>query len=403
MNNQPISLLIVDDDPVFALFLQQLVASLGNDFPCVAQWVDTAEMAMAELERNAWQLVLLDYHLPGADGLQVLARIGSLPPERQPAVIMLTGSGNEAVAVEAMKRGAKDYLCKAGLDQAPLTRALHSALAQKRLADQVAAYNEQRRADLEMARHLQQSLLPDQFPTFPAAALQAASALRFCQRFIPATELAGDFFSVFALSDTEAGIFICDVMGHGVRSALVTAMMHAVVESEAQRAQEPGRFLAAINRRLVRLVRPAEGPMFATACYVIADVARGRLRYANAGHPRPLHLQRRAGLVAPLAAARQPGLALGMVADAAYATCETPLAAGDGVLLFTDGLFEVADPAGGEDFGRQRLLAAATESLRLPCEALCDALIQQVRGFAGGAEFSDDVCLLCVDFQPGTH
>jgi len=264
MSASPVRVLIVDDDPVFTAFVQQLLLSLAEEFPCEPFALDSAEQALAELERNAYELILLDYHLPGADGLHVLERIRELPSGQQPAVIMLTGSGNESVAVEAMKRGAKDYLCKAGLDVAPLMRALRSALSQKQLADQVASYNAQMRADLEMARHLQQSLLPDRYPSFPASAAPADSALRFCHRFIPATELAGDFFSVFALSDTQAGVFICDVMGHGVRSALVTAMMHALVETEAPRAADPGQFLGALNRRLVRHIKATEGPMFAT-------------------------------------------------------------------------------------------------------------------------------------------
>ena len=196
---------------------------------------------------------------------------------------MLTGSGSETVAVEAMKRGARDYLLKAGWMCRALLRALRSALDQKRLADQIASYNAQARADLEMARHLQQSLLPANYPCFPRSASPAESALRFCHRFCPAAELAGDFFSVLPLSDTQAGVFICDVMGHGVRSALVTAMVRALVDDTAARAADPGQFLGEINRRLAGLLKPADGLMFATAFYLIADVARGLCALCHRG------------------------------------------------------------------------------------------------------------------------
>lgn len=395
--NAPVSLLIVDDDPVFTEFARQLVLSLAGEFPCAPQAVDSAELALTELHRNAFELVLLDYHLPGADGLELLAKIRELPVERQPAVIMLTGSGSESVAVEAMKRGARDYLAKVDLDVAPLLRALRSALSQKRLADQVASYNAQRQADLEMARHLQLSLLPDGYPSFPRHVPPGESSLRFCHRFCPAAELAGDFFSVQALSDTQAAVFICDVMGHGVRSALVTAMMRALIDNEAMRAADPGDFLAELNRRLTALIRPEEGPMFATAFHLIADVAAGRLRYATAGHPRPLHLQRRVGIAAPLVIPPPPGPALGLFRDSAYVTCECPVAGDDVLLLFTDGLFEVTAAGGQEDYGKQRLLAAAREQMQLAPPALCDALIAGVRSFADGAEFADDVCLLSME------
>jgi len=397
MITAPVSLLIVDDDPVFAQFVRQLLLSLADQMLFETRCVDTAEKAFEELKRADYELVLLDYHLPKADGLEVLAEIRREPEVRQPAVIMLTGSGNESVAVEAMKLGARDYLPKADLDVAPLLRALRNALTQKRLAAQVATYNEQRQADLELARRLQLSMLPDKYPSFPAAASREDSALRFSHRFCPAAELAGDFFSVLPLSDTRAGVFICDVMGHGVRSALVTAMMRALVDSEGARANDPGAFLTAMNRRLRTLIRPTDGPMFATAFYLILDVANGTMRYATGGHPRPLHLQRQSGRVAPLVVPAGAGPALGLFADAAYVNCESPVGADDVVLLFTDGLFEVTSAAGEQDFGKDRLLEVTRHCLGLPPEQLCDAILAEVRDFAGEKEFEDDLCLLSVE------
>jgi len=394
MNPIPVSVLIVDDDPVFARLLRQLVGSLGDALPCDPQWADTAGKALTEICLRDYDVVLLDYNLPDADGLKLLAQIRDLPAGQQPAVIMLTASGNEAVAVEAMKRGARDYLTKADLDVLPLRRAIQSALAQKRLADQVAAYHLQMQADLAMARQLQQSLLPATFARFPSGASREDSALRFHHRFQAATELAGDFFNVIALSDDAAGLFICDVMGHGIRSALVTAMLRALVDDLAPRLREPGEFLTEMNRRLVALIKPADTPLFATAFYLIADVASGQMRFANAGHPRPIHLQPPAGLATRLCVLPRSGPALGLSAEATYATTQVPLTPGDRVLLFTDGLFEVLSADGSQDFGQPRLLAAATQHLNLPLPELLDALVTEVRAFSAGAEFIDDVCLL---------
>ena len=396
MNPTPVSLLIVDDDPVFAQFVRQMVLSLGSDFPCSPDWADSGEKAMEQLRGGAYELVLLDYNLPGANGLQMLEQIRELP-DRQPAVIMLTGSGSETIAVEAMKRGARDYLCKADLDVPPLVRALRNALTQKQLADQIASYNAQTRADLEMARNLQQSLLPNSYPSFPHAAAPGDSDFRFAHRFSPASELAGDFFSVFPLSDTRAGIFICDVMGHGVRSALVTAMVRALVDNAAPAAIDPGQFLAEMNRRLAGLLKSTRGPMFATACYLIADSMTGRLSYATAGHPPPLHLQRQAKLIVPLRVPSPAGPALGLFAEAAYALGECSLVEGDVILLFTDGLYEVTSPDGQEEYGLPRLLAAARSNMHLPAPDLCEALIADARTFTDNAPLADDVCLLSMD------
>jgi sigma-B regulation protein RsbU (phosphoserine phosphatase) len=396
-DHRPIPVLIVDDDPVFALFVRQLVLSLGDEMPCAPECVGTAGAALAELGRGAYELVLLDYNLPDADGLQVLARISELPETQQPAVIMLTASGNEAIAVEAMKRGARDYLGKVGLDVPPLRRALQTALTQKRLADQVAEYHAQIEADLDLARSLQRSLLPDRYPTFPQRATVDQSALRFGHRFLPAARLAGDFFEVIQLSDTRAGVFICDVMGHGVRSALVTAMIRALVDDLAPGTADAGLFLTEMNRRLAELFKHADGSLFATAFYLIADTATGQTRYASAGHPRPLHLQRRAVRVGPLSLPPAAGPALGLFAEAKYLPAEGTLAAGDMLLLFTDGLIEVVAAGGAEEFGQERLLAAARTRLQLPLETMLDELIAGVRAFSGGSEFGDDVCLLAVE------
>jgi len=309
---------------------------------------------------------------------------------------MLTASGNESVAVEAMKRGAQDYLTKADLDLASLTRAIQSALNQKQLRDQVDAYHAQLEADLEMARKLQESLLPQRYPLFPRTAAPAQSALTFHHHFFWTTQLGGDFFSVQAMSDTEAGVFICDVMGHGVRSALVTAMLRALVGDLTDEARSPDRFLSAINQRLTGILTEIGETLFATAFYMVVDVGRGRVRYARAGHPPPLHVRRRAGVVEPFPFPSGAGPALGLFARAEYVLCDRELAPGDLLLLFTDGLFEVTEP-GGEEFGSDRLLEAARKRMGLSLGGVVDGLIDDIRGFCQGEPFSDDVCLLGVN------
>ncbi len=312
---------------------------------------------------------------------------------------MLTGSGNEAVAVEAMKGGANDYLPKNDVEAPSLMRALKSALAQKKLAEQVAAYNAQIKADLSLARKLQESLLPQRYPVFPRTATPEQSALRFQHRYFWTTQLGGDFFNVLDLSDTEAGVLICDVMGHGVRSALVTAMLRAMVGHLDAQARDPGRFLSEMNHKLAVILKQVEEPLYATAFYLVADLAGGQMRYANAGHPLPLHLRRQAGTIAPLQLPDSAGSALGLFDDGAYITGQCPLEAGDFVLLFTDGLVEIPG-AEGEDYGSERLLAAARRRLNLPLAQTLDELFADVRAFAGGNDFSDDVCLLGMEVAP---
>ena len=99
-----------------------------------------------------------------------------------------------------------------------------------------------------MARELQMAFLPNHFPTLPRGADQAASAVKFCSIFHPTSSVSGDFFNVVRVSDTAVGVFICDVMGHGVRAALVTAMMRALEEQLGEMADDPGALLTEMNR-----------------------------------------------------------------------------------------------------------------------------------------------------------
>ncbi len=313
MSAEPAPLLVVEDNPVYAEILQRLLPALGAEMRFAPKCVDTAEKAIEEIAHTNYSLVILDYKLPGADGLSVLAHIRSLPIPRQPAVIMLTGMGNESVAVEAMKRGAKDYLPKDSLDVPSLLRAISSALERKQLELQVARFTEELReknaqveADLNMAREIQEAFLPERYPTFPNDALAKESALHFYHRYLPTGAVGGDFFDVLRISDTQAGVFICDVMGHGVRAALVTAMVRALAEELVSAAAKPDKFLVEINRRLLGILTQTRMPMFASAFYLVVDLARGELRYSSAGHPSPLLVRRSAGTVEALRFAGGP-------------------------------------------------------------------------------------------------
>lgn len=273
-------------------------------------------------------------------------------------------------------------------------------IAEEKLAkytQELKVKNEEMEDDLNMAREVQQAFLPQQFPAFPRQAAPEQSALRFYSRYLPTTTLAGDFFHVIQISDTEAGVFICDVMGHGVRAALVTAIQRALVEELVELAPRPGDFLTAMNASLLSILRRTRSPMFVSAFYYVADVATGVLRYANAGHPRPLHLRRTAGCVDPLdGGGKRPGPALGVFDDTAYVTHSTRLAPRDLVLLFTDGLYEVESPR-GEFYDQSRLEKAVERHLQCGAEQIFDETLIEVGQFSATDTFIDDVCLVAME------
>ncbi len=254
--------------------------------------------------------------------------------------------------------------------------------------------NEQMEANLKIAREIQLTMLPQQYPTFPRAAEPAASALRFCHRYHPTGDVGGDFFNVLALSDTEAGVFICDVMGHGVSSSLITAMIRALVEELNPQAHDPGKMLSKLNHDLCAILKNTGSPMLTTAFYLVADLAKGEMRYANAGHPKPLLVQRDRGSVSPLDQSEgKCGPALGLFDQTVYSTSQCALSPGDLVMLFTDGLYEV-EGADQELYNHQMLVTAVRKRLKLPPAKLFDELLAEIQRFSLEKQFNDDVCLV---------
>ena len=252
--------------------------------------------------------------------------------------------------------------------------------------------------NLRTAREIQLTMLPQQYPSFPSDAPAGQSAFQFVHRYEPTESVSGDFFSISPISDTEVGVFICDVTGHGVRAALVTAMIRALAEELKPLARDPGSFLRKLNSDLCSILKNTGSPMLTTGFYAVADSRTGLLRFANAGHPKPLLLRRSAGRVEPLANAAGRGQpALGLFEDPAYTTSETTLTPGDFLMLFTDGLYEVQGQ-NEELYSQERLTLDVKSLLTHPPGILFDELLEVIRAFAVSGEFDDDVCLVGMDY-----
>jgi sigma-B regulation protein RsbU (phosphoserine phosphatase) len=260
--------------------------------------------------------------------------------------------------------------------------------------------NKQTAEELKMARELQLAMLPHEFPCVPRHRPRAESDLEFFSLFFPSGAVSGDFFDVIRLSDTAVGLFICDVMGHDVRAALVTAMMRSLVVDLSGTTTEPGELLAQINREVAGVFKQTGSTMYATAFYLIADVARAELRYASAAHPEPILLHRQLGTAEWLGNGpdRKKGPALGLFAEGQFPTHRCSMEVGDLVALFTDGLIE-AEGADNESFSAERLLAAVNQRAKLPTNELFAGLLDEIKHFSASSEFEDDVCIVGVEVK----
>jgi phosphoserine phosphatase RsbU/P len=267
-----------------------------------------------------------------------------------------------------------------------------------RYAEELRVKNSQFKADLEMARDIQQVFLTQNFPSFPQSLSPQESWLGFCHWYQPAEQVGGDFFCVLPLSDTEAGVFICDVLGHGLRAALVTAIVRGLLEELTPIATDPGRLLSEINASLIAIFRQTETPMLVSAFYLVVNTIDGKMCYSNAGHPQPFHIHRQSGIAEPLRFQGPQGPVLGIFPAATYQNSHGDAMANDLVVLFTDGLFEV-ETAEDDYYGADRLLAAVRKRMHLAARQLFGEVVAEIQGSCISGKFTDDMCLLGVELR----
>lgn len=409
---EKLRILLLEDSALDAELIQRELQN--GEFDCLWNRVQTGSDYTREIQKFQPDLIFADYKLPAFNGAQALEMAKEYSPNVP--VIMISGAVGEETAVELLKNGATDFVLKDRLGRLvpAVKRALREVESQqarnKAEADLHAlnAQLEQRvsertrelweknsvmEEDLEMARELQMAFLPSRFPTIPRGVSETASAVRFCSVFHPTSSVSGDFYNITRISETSVGIFICDVMGHGVRAALVTAIMRALEEQVGDAASNPGILLTQMNHSLRDILRQLATTLFATACYITVDVAKGRLTFANAGHPKPLLLHHATKTVEIIGAACKHGPALGLFDEVSYQTHELTVAEGDLILAFTDGLFEVENTQ-SQAFSETRLREAIQRRVGLPLNKLVQELSREIEDFAQGHAFSDDVCLV---------
>ncbi|MDE3154200.1 MAG: PP2C family protein-serine/threonine phosphatase [Acidobacteriota bacterium] len=235
--------------------------------------------------------------------------------------------------------------------------------------------------ELDTARRIQASILPQQMPGGPG--------LEIVARYAPMEAVAGDFYDFVPVDGGRLGIFIADVSGHGVAAALIASMLKVALVSQTGRAGDPAALMAGLNGMLCgRFDRE-----YVTAGYLLVDSGRRTITYAGAGHPLPVMLT--PGGTAEML--DQNGLMLGLFDGAPYANLVRPIEPGTRVVLYTDGVTEAAN-AGDEFFGPARLRAFAERRRDLQPAPFADALLGEIAAWTGpGARREDDITLVVVD------
>jgi phosphoserine phosphatase RsbU/P len=236
-------------------------------------------------------------------------------------------------------------------------------------------------SELEVARRIQLSILPSEFPV--------SMSFRVAARYVPMSSVAGDLYDYIIADDHQVGLLIADVSGHGVPAALIASMVKLAASSQRAVAADPSRFLSGMNSALLGNTQN----QFVTAAYVHLNSESGELRYSAAAHP-PLLLLR-SGRVTQI---EKNGLMLAAFAFASYSTAVHKLEAGDRMVMYTDGILEASNAA-GDFFGPDALCDLLKRTRDLSPALAADAIVSSVQQWSGKQD--DDLTVLICDYTPG--
>jgi len=365
--------LIVDDEPGIQQSARRILAR-HYDVNVAVSGMQALEMLAAEPH----DLAIVDVRMPGMNGFEVLKAIKSAHPDTE--VIIMTGSisNPEEKLVEAIRERAFYFINKP-FEKAVLEVLVERCLERQRLERENRTYTRTLEEDLDKARRFQKLLLPRAFPPLPG--------LHGVVRYVPSERLSGDFYDFYPLGPTRLGVLIADVAGHGVSAALYTGMLKSEMQWVFQDWEHPGALFDRINERLQALVRNR----YITAILAVFDLEARRVRYVNAGHPGFLGHDGRSW--------ESTGTPLGMLPDPRYETREAPLAPGDRLLFFSDGLSEAMSPDGSE-FGLERIRDAFVSAHARSSKEALDALFGAARAFTGQSDFHDDATAFMIEYRP---
>ncbi|NTV98115.1 MAG: SpoIIE family protein phosphatase [Chlorobiaceae bacterium] len=248
------------------------------------------------------------------------------------------------------------------------------------------AAKERIQSELRLATDIQASLLPRVIPPYSGRREFDIFALMH-----PAKEVGGDFYDFFFLDETHLCFLVADVAGKGVPAALYMALAKTLLKSEGRKHGDPGQILFSVNDILAE---DNQSSMFATVFFSVLDITSGTLRFANAGHNRPVLV--RSEEIAFLDSIH--GIVLGALGNCCFETVTITLAPGDMIFLYTDGVTEAMNRA-GEFFGDARLLGTIGNGPKTGAEVIIQQVGEELGRFSAGTEQADDITMLAVIYH----
>lgn len=401
---RPANILVVDDTPANL----QVLAGMLKDRGYKVRPAPGGKLALLAAQRDPPDLILLDINMPDMNGYEVCEHLKADDKLKGVPVIFISALTEPLDKVKAFATGGVDYITKP-FQMAELQARVETHLKIRRLGlaleeanarleetnTRLERANGRMSRDLNAAAKIQRTFLPRAAPDVPGMA--------FAWTYRPCDELAGDGLNIIPLGGGRVGVYILDVSGHGVSSALLSVTLSRLLSPPS----EPSSILTGGRDVLDRLdvTRPAAvadllnrffpfdsaTEQFATLMYGVLDAATGEFRYVSAGHPGPLRLP----ADGPPVILDSPGFPIGL-AEEPYEERSVQLAPGDRLYLYSDGLPDAMNPA-GDRFGDDRLLAAIDRGRPEPVDAGIAGLLAEVTAWQAGERPQDDISILGVE------
>jgi len=383
-------ILVIEDDSVVRFNMVSYLEDSG--FEVIEE--ESGALGIAEARKAPPDLVLCDLRMPGVDGLEVLETLRAEQPDIP--VVVVSGTGVLSDAVEALRKGAWDFVTKPIQDMVVLEHAISTALEKSRLIrDNRRIQNELEHAnrllrenldqfeqDAAAGRHLQVQLMPPRERTL--------GVYRFERHLMPSLYLSGDFVDYFVIDHRHLGFYLADVSGHGVSSAFVTVLLKSFVHrylkllhSEgAQVILQPAKMLARLDADLHGQVLDK----YLTIFYGVIDIESNRLSYSNGGHfPNPILFD---GTAARFLDGRGPPV--GLFHGASFDSSSMDLPDSHLLVLLSDGVLDTMPEAKLEQ--KRAHLLQAVDRPGLSAEAILTSL-----GLRAEEAYPDDITVLIVE------
>jgi sigma-B regulation protein RsbU (phosphoserine phosphatase) len=375
------NILIVDDTPANLRLLSQILSEQGYH----VRPVPDGPLALAAVQAEPPDLILLDIRMPEMDGYEVCRRLKVATQTRDVPIIFISALDATQDKVRAFQAGGVDYVTKP-FQAAEVLARVKTHLALRELQVQLQDANERMARELALAGEIQASFLPSALPTIPGWQLSATLQ--------PARQASGDFYDLILLPGGRLGVVMADVTDKGAGAALYMALSCTLLRLYAEEdPARPDRVLGAVNKRILK---DTSARQFVTVFYGILDPATGRLVYANAGHCPPLHFHAKDSRDVHRLVGT--GIPLGILEDKTWGQETVQLDSGDILVLYTDGITE-AHHEMPLLFGEERLLESVRARLgtagsqRSSAQDIQDRILADVHRFVSGAPQSDDIAL----------